>query len=164
MQRYLLAACVVLQLVASAPAAAHGGEVHAKKMKAAPKEQTGWGVAGDDDAVSKTIEIRMSDRMRFTPERLTVRIGETIRLVVHNDGKLMHEVVIGSRDVLDKHAALMRKYPEMEHDEPYMAHVAPGERGEIVWKFNRAGEFDFGCLIAGHYESGMVGKIRVAAD
>jgi len=42
-----------------------------------------------------------------------------------------------------------------------MAHVAPGKTGEIVWTFNRAGEFDFACLIPGHYDAGMVGKIKV---
>jgi uncharacterized cupredoxin-like copper-binding protein len=51
----------------------------------------------------------------------------------------------------------------MEHEEPYMSHVAPGKRGEIVWQFNRAGEFDFACLLPGHYEAGMVGKIKVVA-
>jgi uncharacterized cupredoxin-like copper-binding protein len=49
----------------------------------------------------------------------------------------------------------------MEHDEPYMAHVAPGKSGQIVWTFNRAGDFDFACLIAGHFDAGMVGRIKV---
>ena len=57
----------------------------------------------------------------------------------------------------------MLKFPDMEHDEPYMAHIPPGKIGAIVWTFNRAGEFDFACLIAGHYQAGMVGKIKVAA-
>ena len=61
-----------------------------------------------------------------------------------------------------KHADLMVKFPNMEHDEPYMAHVPPGKTGEIVWTFNRAGEFEFACLIAGHYQGGMVGTIMVA--
>lgn len=50
----------------------------------------------------------------------------------------------------------------MERDEPYMTHVKPGQRGQIVWNFNRAGEFQFACLIAGHYQAGMVGTISVA--
>ncbi len=57
----------------------------------------------------------------------------------------------------------MLKFPNMEHDEPYMAHVPPGKTGQIVWTFNRAGDFDFACLIAGHYQAGMVGKIIVSA-
>jgi uncharacterized cupredoxin-like copper-binding protein len=103
----------------------------------------------------------MNDQMRFVPDRINIREGETVLLVVKNDGKLMHEFVIGTKKELDEHAALMKKFPNMEHDEPYMVHVAPGRTGEIVWTFNRAGDFDFGCLIAGHYEAGMVGKIQV---
>jgi uncharacterized cupredoxin-like copper-binding protein len=71
--------------------------------------------------------------------------------------------VIGTERELKEHAALMQKFPKMEHDEPYMAHVAPGRTGEIVWLFNRAGEFEFACLIPGHFEAGMVGKIKVSA-
>ena len=56
---------------------------------------------------------------------------------------------------------MMKKHPGMEHDEPYMAHVAAGKTGEIVWLFNRAGSFDFACLIPGHYQAGMTGTIKV---
>ena len=101
--------------------------------------------------------------MRFKPALIEVRQGETIRFVVRNRGKLLHEFVIGTKPELDAHAALMLKFPNMEHDEPYMAHVAPGKSGEILWNFNRAGEFEFACLIAGHYQAGMIGKIRVLA-
>jgi uncharacterized cupredoxin-like copper-binding protein len=105
----------------------------------------------------------MSDKMRFVPDRITVEEGETVRFVLKNNGKLMHEFVIGTRQELEEHAALMKKFPKMEHDEPYMAHVAPGKSGEVIWTFNRVGEFDFACLIAGHYDAGMVGKIKVVA-
>jgi uncharacterized cupredoxin-like copper-binding protein len=105
----------------------------------------------------------MTDAMRFTPDRIEVRQGDTVRFVVRNTGKVMHEFVIGTRKELDGHAALMVKFPDMEHDEPYMAHVAPGQTGEIVWTFNRAGDFDFACLIAGHFQAGMVGRIQVAS-
>jgi uncharacterized cupredoxin-like copper-binding protein len=73
----------------------------------------------------------------------------------------MHEMVIGTKQELDQHAAMMKKHPNMEHDEPYMAHVVPKKVGQLIWQFNREGDFDFACLIAGHYEAGMIGKIRV---
>jgi uncharacterized cupredoxin-like copper-binding protein len=126
-------------------------------------EQKPWGIAGDPKAVSRTIEIGMTDAMRFTPDQLEVRLGETIRFVHTNSGKVMHEFVLGTKQELEEHAALMKKFPGMEHDEPYMSHVAPGKRGEVVWRFNRAGEFDFACLLPGHYEAGMIGKIKVVA-
>ena len=85
-----------------------------------------------------------------------------MRLVIRNDGRMQHEFVIGTKADLDEHAALMVKFPAMEHDEPYMAHVAPGKTAQLVWHFNRSGRFDFACLIAGHYQAGMVGRITVS--
>lgn len=150
--------------MASLSTSAHGDADHAKaKSDAVRKEQKPWGIAGDANAVTRTIEIRMSDRMRFTPDVIDVREGETVRLVHRNGGKVLHEFVLGTKQELDAHAALMQKFPQMEHDEPYMAHVRAGRKGEMVWTFNRAGEFDFACLIPGHYQAGMVGKVRVAA-
>ena len=73
----------------------------------------------------------------------------------------MHEIVIGTREELAAHAELMKKHPGMQHDEPYMAHVPPGKQGDVVWLFNRAGDFEFACLIAGHFEAGMRGTLRV---
>lgn len=140
---------------------AHGDQTHDKASSAASKEQKPWGIAGDANAVGRRIEFTMDDNMRFTPDRLEVKEGETVRIVIRNQGKLMHEFVIGTKRTLDEHAALMVKFPNMEHDEPYMAHVGPGKTGQIVWTFNRAGDFDFACLIAGHYQAGMVGKIKV---
>ena len=99
--------------------------------------------------------------MRFTPDAIEVMQGETVRFVLLNKGRLLHEMVIGTRAALDEHAEAMRKFPGMEHAEAYMAHVPPGKPGEIVWRFNRAGEFDFACLIPGHYEAGMRGSIVV---
>ena len=127
------------------------------------KEQKDWGIAGDARKASRTIEIGMGDDMRFTPDRIAVRQGDTVRFKVRNRGKLLHEFVIGTQQALDEHAALMLKFPDMAHDEPYMAHVAPGKTGEIVWTFNRAGDFGFACLIAGHYQAGMVGRVTVSA-
>lgn len=150
-------------LATSATAMAHGDEAHAKKAGPVKKEQKDWGIAGDAKAAKRRVEISMSDSMRFTPDHIEVRQGETVKLVVRNSGKLTHEFVIGTKKENDEHAALMVKFPNMEHDEPHMAHVPPGKTGEIVWTFNKAGDFDFGCLIAGHYQAGMVGRIRVAA-
>ena len=144
-------------------AAAHGDAAHGSKPAATRKEQQDWGIAGEAKAVRRTVEVGMSDDMRFRPERIEVRQGDTVKFIVRNRGRLMHEFVIGTKQALDEHAALMQKFPDMEHDEPYMAHVPPGKTGEIVWTFNRAGDFGFACLIAGHYQAGMVGRISVSA-
>ena len=154
---------LVAALATSGLAVAHGDEEHGKKAGPVKKEQQDWGIAGDAKAAKRTIELTMTDNMRFTPDRIDVRQGETVRIVVKNNGKMLHEFVLGTKKGLDEHAALMIKFPTMEHDAPYMAHVPVGKAGEIIWTFNRAGDFDFACLIAGHYQSGMVGKVKVAS-
>ncbi len=141
---------------------AHEGKKHAP-APAVKKEQKAWGIAGDAKSVNRTLMISMTDNMRFAPDSVQVKLGETIRFKVKNDGKMLHEMVIGTKKELDEHAALMLKFPGMEHEEPYMVHVDPGKTGEIVWTFNRTGSFEFACLIAGHYQAGMKGTILVSA-
>jgi uncharacterized cupredoxin-like copper-binding protein len=153
-----------LALLGTSPVFAHGEENHAKKTGPVVKEQKAWGIAGDAKAVKRTIAIAMSDNMRFTPARIEVNQGDTVRLTLTNTGQVMHELVIGTQQELAEHAALMKRFPNMEHEEPYMAHVAPGKTGEIIWTFNRPGDFDFACLLPGHFEAGMVGKILVRAS
>jgi uncharacterized cupredoxin-like copper-binding protein len=156
-----LAALVAALALASNIAFAHGEAKHEAAVAPAVKEQKPWGMAGDPGQASRTVEIRMTDAMRFSPDAIQVKRGETLRFVLRNDGRMLHEMVIGTPVALAEHAAAMRKFPGMEHDEPYMAHVAPGKTGEIVWQFNRSGDFEFACLIPGHYEAGMLGKITV---
>ncbi len=158
----ILVPAVMLSLVAIGVAYAHSDKVVSNKATAVRKEQKEWGIAGDVKSVNRIVEVKMSDAMRFTPNRIEVKQGETIRFVHKNDGKIVHEFVIGTKKELEEHAALMQKFPNMEHDEPYMAHVAPGKTGEVIWTFNRAGDFDFACLIPGHYQAGMVGKLSVS--
>lgn len=124
-------------------------------------ENTAFGREGNPKKVNRTIKIDMADTMRFTPSDVTVKRGETVKFVIHNDGKQLHEMVLGTTEALKEHAALMKRFPEMEHADPNMAHVTPGATGEIVWRFTKAGQFQFACLQPGHYEAGMVGKVVV---
>lgn len=152
---------LVIGLAISSTSFAHGDQ-HSKSMnQQMTAQQEDWGIGGNKNEVSRTITIAMSDDMKFNPNKIDIKQGETIRFVIRNNGKLMHEMVIGTKSVLDKHAEMMVKHPNMEHDELYMAHVSPKKSGEIIWKFNRPGNFEFACLIAGHYQAGMVGKIEV---
>jgi uncharacterized cupredoxin-like copper-binding protein len=140
---------------------AHEGAKHGKKAPAISSEETPFGREGDPKKAVRTVAVEMSDRMRFTPAHLTVRQGDTVRFRVRNTGKVMHEMVLGTLEELKKHAEMMQKHPGMEHDEPWMAHVAPGRTGTMTWQFTKAGEFHFGCLVPGHFEAGMVGKVTV---
>jgi len=126
-------------------------------------ESDAIGVAGDAGKTSRTVNVDMSDAMRFTPSNFAVRRGETVRLVIKNSGALKHEFVLGTETELKEHYALMKKFPEMEHSDPNMVTVAPGKTGEVVWQFTRSGKVDFACLQPGHYDAGMKGSVRVAA-
>lgn len=153
---------LVVTAVLSSPVQAHGDAKHQKKeAKAISTEEKDFGREGDPKKASRTVQIDMSDKMRFTPASLAIKQGDTVKFVVKNSGKVMHEMVIGSMKELKEHAEMMKKHPGMEHEEPYMAHVAPGKTETITWQFTKAGEFNFGCLIPGHFEAGMVGKLTV---
>lgn len=154
---------IALPLVLTLPLARAHGDAH--RGHGGPggvvKEQKPWGIAGDAKDARRTITIRMTDDMKLTPNHIDAREGETLRIRAVNAGAVMHEIVLGTRTELQAHAELMKKHPGMQHEEPYMAHVPPGRQGDLVWHFNRAGEFEFACLIAGHFEAGMRGTIRV---
>jgi uncharacterized cupredoxin-like copper-binding protein len=124
-------------------------------------EEMAFGREGDPKKVSRTIRVEMDDRMRFTPAEIAVRQGETVRFRIVNSGGQLHEMVLGTIEDLKRHAALMRKHPGMEHDEPHIAHVRAGRTGTLVWQFTRPGEFHYACLIPGHFEAGMLGRVIV---
>lgn len=159
----LLFGPLVISLLTAGAAYAHGDETQAKTQS--HKETDGHAAAlgqpGDPAKATRTVEIRMSDAMRFTPASIKVKKGETIRFVVKNEGRLKHEMVLGSLAELKEHAETMAKFPEMEHDDPNAISVEPGKTGELVWRFTKAGKFDFACLVPGHFEAGMQGKISV---
>ncbi len=163
MQRTLIAALISMAFV-SAPVFAHGEAKHEKKAaKPISTEEKEFGREGDPKKVTRTVNVEMSDKMRYTPASLTIKQGDSVKFIVRNNGKVMHEMVLGTMKELKEHAEMMRKHPGMEHEEPYMAHVAPGKTETMVWQFTKAGEFHFGCLVPGHFEAGMVGQIRVLA-
>ena len=121
--------------------------------------------------VSRSIEVRMDDQMRFTPSSIEVQTGETIRFVVHNAGKTAHEMVLGSDEDMRSHAEAMQQGAGQGtvHDAGH-AHargaaitVAAGQTGELVVTFPKAIRLQMACLIPGHYEAGMRGTLQVLA-
>jgi len=122
------------------------------------------GEPGDPNKPARVVHVAMREagrKMLFSPDRVEVRKGEQIRFVIENEGIYDHEFVLATRADNSKHAKLMKKYPEMEHDDPNAKRVAPYTLGEIVWRFTKPGAFEFACLIPGHREAGMSGKVVV---
>jgi uncharacterized cupredoxin-like copper-binding protein len=166
MRRLLAALIAACPFALLPPAHAHGGAHDGRKHLPPNLDpvQKAFGRTGDPQNVTRTVRISGSDTMRFSPAELTARQGETIRFIVRNEGKVMHELVLGTLEELQQHAEWMRRFPNMEHEEPYMVHLAPGQSGEVIWQFTEPGEFHFGCLVPGHFEAGMKGRIRVVAN
>ena len=122
------------------------------------------GEPGDPKKPARVIQVTMREgdgKMMFIPERVEVRRGEQIRFVLRNDGELEHEFILASTAENIKHAEEMKKNPEMEHDDPNGKRLKPKATTELVWKFTKAGQFEYGCLIPGHRESGMTGVVIV---
>lgn len=154
----------------AAGASAHGSEGHAMPMHDAMPGQMhamasaqahASGGPGVPDDIVQVIDVLMDDSMHFAPDTITVKAGETVRLFARNTGRLTHEMVIGSMADLASHAEMMRKYPGMEHEEPNMITLKPGQRGGIVWKFDAPGSTYFACLVPGHMEAGMIARVVV---
>jgi uncharacterized cupredoxin-like copper-binding protein len=139
----------------------HGGHDAAPAKKKSRGRDAPFGREGDPRKVSRVIKIEMSDAMRYFPDHISVKKGETVRFVASNSGQVEHEFVIGTMDDLKQHAELMKKHGGMAHNDPNATHVAPGGTGRVVWQFTRAGEFYYGCLVPGHFEAGMIGTIVV---
>ena len=129
---------------------------------AAGQDEDAFGRPGAAGKVTRTIKVDMSDSMRFTPEKLQVKAGDTIRFVVSNSGKIRHELVFGTEVQLKAHYAAMLKNPEMEHADDNQISLAPGKSGELIWQFTQAGTVNFACLQPGHYDAGMKGSVTVA--
>ncbi|MGN6572417.1 MAG: cupredoxin domain-containing protein [Pseudolabrys sp.] len=142
---------VVLLTAALVPAAAHD-------------EQSAAGVPGNPKQPARTVTVVMSEAagaMKFTPDRLDVKKGEQVRFVLENKGALPHEFRLATVKDNDEHAAMMRDMPDMKHHEANAVSLDPGKSAELVWRFTKAGSFEFACLIPGHREAGMHGTVAV---
>lgn len=122
------------------------------------------GEPGDSNKSARVVQISMGEadgKMFFTPSKVEAKVGEQIKFVLRNDGELDHEFVLAIAADNRKHAEAMMRHPKMEHDDPNARKLEPKKTGEIVWKFSKAGEFEFACLIPGHREAGMFGTVTV---
>jgi uncharacterized cupredoxin-like copper-binding protein len=127
----------------------------------------------DDEAIGKpgvaakvirTVTIEMRDDMKFHSDKFDVKQGETIRFIAKNSGKVKHEMILGTEKDLKDHNEVMKKNPDMEHEDANMVTVAPGKSGEIIWQFTKAGKINFACLQPGHFDAGMKGYVNVASN
>ena len=158
MKKMQIAIAIIGGLTFAAPSFAAPGE------KGHSHETFSAGEPGNPNKPSRVVLVAMREgdgKMMYIPEKVEVKQGEQIRFVIRNNGELDHEFILATTEENLKHAEQMKKYPEMEHDDPNAIRLAPKKAREIVWKFTKAGIFEYGCLIPGHREAGMTGKVIV---
>ncbi|SFQ02587.1 cupredoxin domain-containing protein [Tranquillimonas alkanivorans] len=157
MSRKLIGAAALSLITGAAVASGTHTAPHHEEMAA--------GRPGEAAEATRVVEMTMREldngEMVFEPSELFFAEGETVRFVVSNEGLAEHEFVLDSHAKNGEHMELMARFPEMEHDDPNSVRLEPGETGEIIWTFSKAGGFEFACLLPGHYESGMQGPILV---
>ena len=153
-------------LFATSPAFAGPGEAGHSHTHSHTHDDDIFGKPGNPKMPSRVVKITMKEgdgKMLFEPSELRVKQGEQIRFRISNVGSLKHEMVIGTLEANMAHAKEMEKNPDMEHDDPNGKQLEPSKSGEILWRFTKAGTFDFSCLVPGHRDAGMSGKIIVEA-
>lgn len=122
------------------------------------------GEPGNPKRPARVVVVTMKEgdgKMMFVPSRLEIKRGEQVRFILQNVGELEHEFILATTKENEKHAEDMKKFPEMEHDDPNAKRVKPKEKKEILWRFTKRGTFEYGCLIPGHREAGMTGIVVV---
>jgi uncharacterized cupredoxin-like copper-binding protein len=149
------AGSIVTVVVAPVPGLAHEGHDHGNFSAGEP---------GDPKRPARVVKVRMREegsKKFFEPSRIEVRRGEQIRFAIQNDGSGPHEFVLATAAENRKHADEMKKLPEMEHDDPNAKRVQASKSADLVWKFTKRGEFQFACVIPGHYDAAMFGTVVV---
>lgn len=155
----ILASCssAIVALIINTAAAGSGPPGHSHAAFSA-------GEPGDPKKPARIVQVTMREgdgKMMFIPERVEARRGEQVKFMLRNNGELDHEFVLASTQDNLKHAEEMKRYPDMEHDDPNAKRLEPKKTSEIVWRFTKSGEFEYGCLIPGHREAGMIGRVVV---
>lgn len=159
--RPMLAAAAAAVAVFLASTTVNAGVDHGSHMQ---HGTFSTGEPGDAKKPARVVQVTMTEadgEMLFTPSSIEVAKDEQVRFVLRNGGELDHEFVLGTTAENLKHADSMKTNAEMKHDDPNATALGPQKTGDLLWKFSKAGEFEYACLIPGHREAGMIGTITV---
>ncbi|MBV8716580.1 MAG: hypothetical protein JOZ65_16080, partial [Chloroflexi bacterium] len=123
--------------------------------------RTGTGVLAQARPISRTVTISTTDALRFTPDQILVKAGETVAFDITNTGALPHEFFIGTAAEQQAHEAEMSSGAQMM-DEPGAVNVPAGATARLVYTFDQPGTLEYGCHVPGHFAAGMRGTITIS--
>tara|TARA_Y100001970_G_scaffold36777_1_gene45398 strand:- start:1724 stop:2227 length:504 start_codon:yes stop_codon:yes gene_type:complete len=141
------------------------------------------GVKGKLNEVDRTVKVIMYDNY-YEPKTLEIKAGETINFEVLNAGVLVHEFNIANSMMHKNHQPEMKKMFElgilkvtsidkekmkkMAKIDKAMAHshsnsllLQPGEKANLIWKFDNAINIEIACNVPGHYQAGMIATVNI---
>jgi uncharacterized cupredoxin-like copper-binding protein len=149
----------------------------------ADKNMMSVGAQGKSDEVTRVIKIKMYDNY-FEPNSFNFTAEETVRFEVENFGELVHEFNIASSMMHKKHQPEMQKMVENEilfgdsidrkkmrkmakidksmgHQHSNSVLLEPKEKQDLIWKFSKAQNIEIACNVPGHYDVGMIAKVKI---
>ena len=88
----------------------------------------------------------------FEPAAITLRQGEEVRIVLVNDGKILHNLKVDD---------LAADVTEASDADRLFVEAEEGEEGTLVFVPQASGSFTFYCAISGHRRLGMEGTLTV---
>ena len=150
----------------------------------ADKNMMSVGTEGKSNEVTRIIKIKMYDNY-FEPSSFNFKAEETVKFEVENFGELVHEFNIANAMMHKKHQPEMQMMVENEIllgnsiDRKKMAQMAkldksmshqhsnsvllePKEKQYLIWKFSKAQNIEIACNVPGHYDVGMIAKVKIA--
>lgn len=99
---------------------------------------------GSADATSGRVKTELLDSMKFAPNELKAKVGQTVAVEMKNSGHIVHNFVSPSLGVEDP------------------VKVDGGKSGTVTFTAPTApGSYQFWCNEPGHAEAGMVGRVVV---
>ena len=116
----------------------------------APGPDASGFVAGTT-AAPRLVRILATPVLRFSPDVVTVKAGETITFEVTTMGPAVHEFMVGP-------AADMAANKD---GTPEITDIGMMQTKSLTYTFTGSGPFAFSCHAPGHYEAGMKGTIVV---
>ncbi len=118
---------------------------------------------GDDGgAGAQEATVQMTAAVKFQPAEIRVEAGRPVRLTVENDESTsVHTFTVAEMPVMD--VVSSGDTEELGVATEYDLHIAlaAGDVGTLEFTPTQSGEYVFICIIPGHEQAGMRGKLIV---
>jgi uncharacterized cupredoxin-like copper-binding protein len=99
--------------------------------------------------------------LRFTPPKVEVPAGKTVRINVTNLDGTEHDLLVNGLRI-EKVGAATGAHHAGATPNMLVVHVTANGTGSITFRTDQKGTFVFNCTIPGHKDAGMVGEMTVS--